>query len=139
MSWNIEYNDDLQIVVCTYLGKCTGQDLRDASTKRIALAQEVGSSKTLIEASKLETEGSTTFDVYNIIRKMYQELGSRADWRIAIVTPETTKAAEQVHFYVTACQNRGWVVEEFPNKEDAIDWLIKNSPSTAGRVPQTSS
>ncbi len=126
MSWTVEYDDTLQIVVITYVGKSSGKDFKEAAKKRIAVAKALDSIRTLIDASKLYTDESTTVDVYNIVKNTYEKLGNRGDWKIAITTPESPTARRQVYFYETVCINRGWRVKEFEERKEAIEWLLKD-------------
>jgi len=130
MTWTVEYDEALGVVVDTYIGRSTGQDFNDVATKRIALGKEKGSTKTLIDTSRMEADSSTTFDVFHIVENMYREEGSRAHWRMAILTPESAAARTQVNFFVTVCKNRGWIIEEFAQRKEAIDWLLKQSPAS---------
>lgn len=124
MSWTVEYDDTLKIIVDTYIGRCTGQDFKDVAKKRIELAEEVGTTRTLIDASKLLTDSSTTLDVYKIADEIYEREDDRMDWKLAITTPESPAAREQARFFVNVCVNRGWNVKEFTERKDAIDWLL---------------
>ena len=125
MSWTVDYDEALGIVVDTYVGRSSGKDFKAVAKKRIALGREKGTTKTLIDASRLEVEPLISFDVYDIVTHMYSEEGSRSSWKIAITTPESPAAREQVRFYVIACKNRGWKIEEFAERKDALKWLLE--------------
>ena len=129
MSWKVEYDEALGIVVDTYVGKSSGKDFKDVAKKRIALGREKGVEKTLIDALRMETDSSTTFDVYDIVEHMYNEEGRRANWKIAITTPVSSAAREQVCFYVNVCKNRGWIIEEFTKRNEALEWLLSHPPT----------
>lgn len=130
MSWTVEYDEALGIVVDTYIGVSNGKDFKDVAKKRMALGREKGTTRTLIDASRLEVEPFTTFDLYDIVEHMYSEEGSRVEWMMAITTPESQTAREQVHFFVNLCKNRGWRIEEFADRKNAVEWLLEQSPSS---------
>lgn len=130
MNWTVEYDEAFWIIVDTYIGRCSGQDFKDDATKRIALGVQKGTAKTLVDVSNLEVEPSTTLDLYNIVEHMYNEEGNRAGWTMAITTPGSAVAREQVHFFVTLCKNRGWKIEDFAERKDALAWLIEQNPSS---------
>lgn len=130
MGWKVEYDEALGIVVDTYIGRNTGKDFTEVAEKRIALGKEKGTLMTLIDASKLETDISTTFDVYDIADRLYAEQKNRIKWRIAVIVPESSKARDQVGFFVTMCKNRGLVMEEFAQRKDALNWLLAQRPSS---------
>lgn len=123
MNCTVEYDEGSGIVVVTYNGRCSGKDFRDATHKRVAIAEKEDSTKTLIDATNLECSSSTTFDVYDIVSREYPSLGSRSEWKMAITTPKSAEAQKQVHFFENACVNRGWRVRQFASRKDAIDWL----------------
>lgn len=124
MSWKVEHDAELNIVVLTYQGKCTGHDFKTASTARMALAAEKGTAITLIDASQLEVDSSATMDLYEIASAMYSAAEDSFDWRIAILDTEDPQAKEMVDFYETLCINRGWKVKKFATRKSAIAWLL---------------
>ena len=125
MTWTVEYDGTRQIIIDTCVGPCSGQDIRDIATKRIALAKEVGSTRTLLDISKAVASSSTISDIYDIVDELYSREGSRVKWKIAIARPESPAAREQASFYVMVCQNRGWRVKDFTERKEAIEWLLQ--------------
>ena len=125
MTWAIEYDDDLQIVVLTYSGKTTGEDIKEAAAARIAMGKEKGVNKFLIDAGKVETEASATLSIYEVPEDLYLRQEANRKSRIAVIRPESSVSREMVEFYETACLNLGWLVKVFQDRDNAVEWLLR--------------
>jgi len=128
MTWAIKQNDQSGIIQVTFTGPTTGQDLRDATSKAIELSKELSITKVLVDVSQMEVLAST-IDIYNLPNIQYVEEGLDRRVRVALIQPDTLKERNDVHFYETACVNRGWQVQTFPGRDAAIAWLNGNSPN----------
>jgi len=126
MSWTLEIDNDLRIIIITYRGKNTGKDFLEVAAARIELVKLTGISTILVEVSKLKVDTSSIIDVYEIANNMYGKLIEREKIKIAITTPEDQNSIEMVDFYETACIHRGVNVKKFANRKNAIDWLLKS-------------
>ena len=133
MSWHINYNEEYRIIEITYSGNVTGQDIHEAAVKRISLQKEKGTNLVLADASQSQ-EDPHLIDVYNLPEKVYPEHNVRRDTRIAFILPTQSKGKELAHFFKTAAKNRGWKIELFEERKDAISWLRseKNIESHGG-------
>ena len=60
MIWNVEYNEELGIVELRLDGRLSGAELQESAASRIALGQEHGVTKFLIDARDLIAPRSTT-------------------------------------------------------------------------------
>ena len=91
---------------------------------RLAAAELMASVKqamVLADCSLLEG-GHGVFDLFEGVMEIYDNfVGS--PFREAIVQSTDPKAAELVHFWETACKNRGLNVRIFPTRQAALDWL----------------
>jgi hypothetical protein len=123
MTWKISYSDDLQAVVLTYSGIITGSDIKDAAKARINLGKEKGVTKFLIDTREILVDDSSTFDIYDIPSRVYQEQKVEHSVRIAVVLPESHEARRMVEFYENVSVNRGWKVKTFDDRDNAIEWL----------------
>ena len=123
MAWTVEYDDDLQIVVLTYLGNVTGAEIKEAAVARIGMGKQKGATKFLIDTRTVEADKSATMSIYDLPTKVYPEKHAQHTSRIAIVGPQSSASKEMVKFFENACVNRGWSVMTFENRESAVKWL----------------
>ncbi len=81
----------------------------------------------LIDATDLESVASIT-DVYDLPRQYDNSGGSRST-RIALVSPRLPAAEKVTQFYDNVCNNRGWRVQPFDTRDEAVEWLTSNESS----------
>ena len=124
MVWKVAYHDDLQIVELTISGRVTGPELLEAAASRIDLGQEKGITNYLIDGTELIPSRSTTLEILEIPEKVYFEKGMERTSRIAAVVPREPESHWIAEFYENASVNRGWRVQWFLNRHDAIGWLL---------------
>jgi hypothetical protein len=121
MKWKLEYNETLEIIELAYRGRNTGQDLRESTSKAVALGKEQGISRFLVDATEIELS-APTFDLYDLPAQ-YEAEGADRRGRLALVLPKLPKEKKDAEFYETVCNNRGWNVRSFPKPDEAIRWL----------------
>ena len=123
MTWKTEYNDELQIVVLTYTGEITGNDIKEAAAARIKMGRRKGVEKYLIDTREVQTDSSATLDIYEVPTRIYPNECINQRSHIAIIKPELPAATRMVRFFVDTCVNRGWSVKMFEDHESAVKWL----------------
>ena len=128
MSWSVEYNHSLGIIEEVLSGLVTAAELRESVSRRIALEKETGSTKILVDASEIELD-ATVFDVFDFPNKRYADQGAHRQNQMALVMPAYSRARETADLFVIACKNRGWLVQGFAKRQQAIDWLVGNKAS----------
>jgi hypothetical protein len=128
MAWNVTHDPSMGVVVVSYSGPTTGDDLRAATSAAVSLGKEKGTTNFLVDASNLELAASI-FDVYELPTKQYEEEGVEKRSRIAVIRPVSRKAQEAAKFYEIVCQNRGWFAQLFTERQSAIDWILANATS----------
>jgi hypothetical protein len=123
MSWNANHNQILNIVELVFTSLTTAQDLKEATSKCIALGKENETNRFLVNAEELELLAPLV-DIYDLPDKQY--IAEQADRfsRIAVVLPRSSQAKEAVQFYETVCMNRGWAAKIVSTRQDAVDWLV---------------
>jgi hypothetical protein len=122
MTWSHEYNSKLQIVELVYAGETTARDLQVSTSELIALEKEKGINRFIVDATDMEVNFSL-MDVYNLPTKQYIEENADRKGRVAVVLQTSPRTKEAVDFYEDVCRNRGWMVQVFSKREEAIDWL----------------
>ena len=123
MTWTLEHNDDLKIVVLTYKGKVTGADIKEAATARIQMGNQKNITRFLIDTQEVESNESATMDIYELPSDIYQEKQCEYESHIAVVEPKSSKSKAMVRFFENVCVNRGWLVKTFQDCSSAVKWL----------------
>jgi hypothetical protein len=71
---------------------------------------------------------ASIFDLYELPARQYLEEGADRRSRVAVVAPAQPTEREPVQFYQLASENRGWLVELFDDRDDAVRWLLTRDP-----------
>jgi len=104
-----------------YIGRLSSTELMASVKQAMVLAEKHQCIRILTDCSLLEG-GHGVFDLFEGVMEIYDNfVGS--PFREAIVQSTDPKAAELVHFWETACKNRGLNVQVFPTRQAALDWL----------------
>jgi hypothetical protein len=128
MNWTVKFNRELRIVETVFTGKTTGSNLRDATTRTIALANEQGTTGVLVDATGIQMVAST-LDILDLPARQYEKDDLDRRTHVALILPTQEKEREDARFYETACVNRGWQVRSFPSQDEAIEWLVNMTSS----------
>jgi hypothetical protein len=128
MAYTLRFNPTLRIVELVFTGRYTAQVSRESTSKAIALGKEHGDVDALVDASKAELAVSL-FDLLDLPARQYDRESMNRRIRVAVVPPSLPNDLELAQFYETACLNRGWQVQLFPNRKDAIEWLTGTDSS----------
>lgn len=123
MAWTVEYNEALNIVELKLSGRLSGAELQESAAARIALGEEHGITRFLIDARDLIAPRSTTLSIYEIAAKTYPKSNQRRDTRIAVINPSAPESEWIVQFYEDLCINRGWRVHMSDDRVTALGWL----------------
>lgn len=123
MPYNINHLANLNIVEVEFIDHISGSDLREATTKCIALQKEIGADKFLVHANGSEVLASFV-EFYDLAEKQYHAEGLNRQSRIAVIFPTVLRTQDAAKFYETVCKNRGWNAQVHPNRQDALDWLL---------------
>lgn len=128
MPWTYNYNPTLLIAEVSYVGRTTAHDLKESTSEFIALQKETGINRFLIDTSEMEFVASI-IDILNLPEKQYLEEEADRSSRVALVMPPSAKEKEAVEFYETVCKNRGWNVQTFLERKEAVRWLTQDKSS----------
>ena len=122
MPWNYEENPKLQIVEVVYEGEVTADDLHKSTSRFIAIEKEKGMIKFLVDTTGSKFTASLT-DLYSLPTTQFVEENADRLGQVAILLPTNPEAREAVQFYETVCKNRGWRVQTFSERQEAVNWL----------------
>ena len=125
MPYTINHNTSLGVIELTYSGRITGADLKEATSKCISLGKQTGTTKFLVDEVGMDLAASTV-DLYDLPNKQYADEEANRQAQVAIILPASKEARKAVQFYEIACQNCGWFVRVFSERQTAINWLTGN-------------
>lgn len=121
MPWTTSYLKDLDVVLTVYAGVIAPADLQKAAAATINLAREQGTLRLLGDCTTLEG-GHSIVDLYGL-GQMLEALPVPAGVHEALVMPQLSAVARDVHFWETTCRNRGIDVRVFKTMDEAQAWL----------------
>ena len=127
MPYDLKYNGNLRIIELVHTGILSGKDLQKCTEEGIALQMEHGVYAILIDTIDLESVANIA-DLYYLPRQYDEGKASRST-RIALVTPRDPAAQGFTQFYDNVCNNRGWRVQPFDTRDEAVEWLTSNESS----------
>jgi hypothetical protein len=122
MPYTINYNDTLGLVELVYSGPTSGGDLVKSTSEAILLARQSSTQLCLIDVSEMDLKASIS-ELISLPSKQYVEEKLSRQSRIAILLPASHEARAAVGFFETACYNRGWQMQIFPDRSQALAWL----------------
>ncbi len=123
MPWSVSYSPELHAVVTVYAGILPPDALREAVESTITLARQRGTTSYLADCHALQG-GHSIGDLYDLA-KLLESLGVERGSREALVLPQLSAAAADVHFWETVCLNRGYKARVFPTLPSAAAWLTQ--------------
>ena len=128
MPFTINHNASLGVIELTYRGLTTGDDLKAATSQCIALGKQTGTAKFFVDEVGMELAASVV-DMLHLPTQQYVKEEADRRGRVAVMLPVSEEARKAVRFYELACQNNGWAVRLFSERQSALDWLAEQ-PST---------
>ena len=123
MPWSVKQDPEPGLTELDCSGCLTNHDIEATETKALALAAEAGPGRFLKDLSKVEALDLTTLDIYYLPER-WRSLQANRRNREAILAPDSSAIMNDLLFYETVCQNRGWQVKIFSQRQDAIEWLL---------------
>ncbi len=121
MPVKIEFSENPQRIEINYSGTITEREYSDALREFIKFNAEKKCLLVLTDLREM-TVSPSILNVYDSIN-MFGKMGIDKKTSEALIIPENKFAADNVRFYETARQNRGYNVKLFYYKEDAVKWL----------------
>lgn len=126
MSSNVKYNKSSGLIEIVYSGKLTESMLRETVRKRIAIQNETGAVGVLADASRVEV-APEIFALFDLPSRFFSEENADRRTLIAMVLPDAQELKEKGMFLETASRNRGWVMQNFEDRQSAIAWLREHT------------
>ena len=126
MPWSYDYNPTLGVIDVAYRGSTSARDLQQSTSRFIEIEHEQGINRFLVDTSDMELD-ATLLDVHDIPEEQYIVEGADRNGRVALILSTSTFERQAGLFYRDACQNRGWLVEAFSDRQEALDWLTSDA------------
>jgi hypothetical protein len=121
MPQKTEYDATKGIIVLTYTGHVTMDEVREATVQAIAIQNKGLTNRVLIDPSDMIAWPSRG-QMYHLVES-YPDLKVPVGTRLAALRPKLPDETNLTRFYETVCQNRGYNAVAFDNREDAERWL----------------
>jgi len=125
MPWRVEFNPKFGVVFIVYTGRIRLVDIQAATFRTIELVKEHHTALILIDCSELKTAIST-MEIYQL-PEFYDSTEASRQSKWALILPPAGQIREDTKFYSTVCQNRGWYLQAFDARQEAVDWLLTDS------------
>ncbi len=123
MVWQLDLDNDAQIVVLTFNGLVTGPELQAAAKARIEFGKQNNVDRYIIDAAEMIAPKSTIIDVLDIPNEVYEAKQMARSSLIAVIRPRNPASAWIAEFYENASVLRGWRVRTVDDYEAAAHWL----------------
>ena len=125
MPWSYEYNPTLDVIEVAYRGSTSARDLQESTSRFIDIEHEEGINRFLVDTSEMELD-ATLLDVHDLPETQYILEEADRNGRVALILSTSTFERQAGLFYRDVCQNRGWLVEAFSNRQEAAGWLVSD-------------
>ncbi len=129
MAWKIDLDAEQGFIHTIYSGIVTKSDILDSTTETLKMLSGKGPQKFLSEWIDSSSTLTTT-EIYAIPGEWEDAEANRGSV-LALVVPDNPKSLQDAKFYENTCVNRGWRVRVFTQRNDAIEWLKKQTISAA--------
>lgn len=121
MPFKIESGNDPERIEVTYSGTVTDDEYRRAIGEFIKFNSEKNCLLVLTDLREM-TVTPSILNVYDSVN-LFEKMGIDNRTSEALILQENKFVEKNIKFYENACQNRGYNVRIFYNREDAIAWL----------------
>jgi len=123
MAWKVERDADHGFIHTIYSGIVTKDDITDSLTETLKILSGKGPQKFLSEWIDA-TSTLTTTEIYAIPDEWETSDINRGSV-LALVIQNKPQSHQDAKFYENTCVNRGWRVRIFTNRNDAVEWLVR--------------
>lgn len=125
MVWKVELDAENGFIHTVYSGIITKNDILASTTETLKMISGKKPHKFLSEwIDSIST--LSTLDIFAIPGEWESSEASKGSV-LALVVQEDAKSQKDANFYENACVNRGWRVRIFTQRNDAIEWLKKQT------------
>lgn len=127
MPYTVDYDADQGLITVANTGVMSRAEYHDQITQCKTLADEHDVKRFLVDDLKLEPS-LKLMEIYDFT-DLYEKLGVDATSRIAVLARPDPAKQHKFDFYETICQNRGFSVKLFADRDAALTWLMRDQPA----------
>ena len=124
MPYKVETGSEPERIEIKYSGTVSDSEYKSDIAEFIKFNSEKRCLLVLTDLREMKVTPSF-LNVYASIN-MFEKMGIDTRTSEALIIPRNKFVEDNVKFYENACQNRGYNVRIFYNREDAITWLKQN-------------
>lgn len=128
MPWQARTSADRRYVEILYSGRVTPDELQAAFDRAMELSRSLERPWFFADCTGL-TENPPLSGLY-FLADQFATVAFEQRVREALVLPARPESADSVTFWETTCANRGLDVKVFAEREPALDWLLREQPSS---------
>lgn len=132
MPWRASVPADLPVIESFYSGLITAADLALSEQQTTALLVQHDRRRLLADCTALEGVDSA-LDMH-ALAEMLNAKPIAHEMREAMILPTRPEVVEMVVFWETLCRNRGLMVRSFPDRAQALAWLLGKAEPDANAV-----
>jgi hypothetical protein len=104
-------------------GECSPEEIFQSVKDVAVYHEEKGITKFVVDCSTFESNDRyPTLNAYKIMQ-LYEELDAGRSANVALVVPFEGSIKEHLKFFEMATKNRGFQVQIFPDRKNALAWL----------------
>ena len=131
MPWFVSQEDSQQFIEIVIQGPTDAPQLGEVTSHCIRLSKAQGIFCFLINALDMEVLASPV-KIYELPTRQYHEEGLNPDSKIALIRPQIERYHGIARFYENISNVRGWKVQTFDTRVQALDWLLENIAKPEG-------
>ncbi len=124
MPYTLNLADDPERIEMVYYGTVSAEEYKNALVEFVIFQKEHRRLLVLTDLTDMVVTPSI-LNVYDAIN-MFENMGIHRNTSEALIIPANKFAVENVKFYENACQNRGFNVRLFTDRDEALKWLASN-------------
>jgi len=129
MSWSLVTTPELPFIEVVYSGNITPDELAAALAATAKAAKDSARYLFLANCQQL-ARGHSVTDLYYTMMEMDRLIGAGVRFREAVLLPAGKDSDDLVKFWETICVNRGFSVQLFHDRLQAVAWLTQLPPKT---------
>lgn len=116
MPEKVKVNRELNIIEVILFGDVTVEDSISSLSSVEKLSKETGITNILVNSTK-ETSLPSIAKIYNFSSNLPRSI------RFAVIAEEDQSTIHDLHFLETVAKNRGFLVQIFTSKNEALKWF----------------
>ena len=113
-------------LLVTVRGVMTPEETFRMASEVLAEASRLGITRFLVDEREIRPD-ATTVEIYAMPHTL-QDIGLRAQHRVAIIYPPADAGSKEMRFFETVARNQGLQVSLFPHIPEALEWLTQSPP-----------